>query len=46
MRFSQQLHTLRVALKRMNEAVENDSNIVMTAEAKQRLVKLTESNMH
>ena len=45
-RFSQQLFTLRVALKRMNENVENDSDIVLVPEAKIRLAKLIETNVN
>ena len=43
LRFSQQLRSLRVALKRLNEDVENDSNIVMASEAKIRIAKSIES---
>jgi argininosuccinate lyase len=43
LRFSQQLHTLRVALKRINENVENDTNIRMPSETKARIAKSIES---
>jgi ppGpp synthetase/RelA/SpoT-type nucleotidyltranferase len=42
-RFGQQLNALRVALKRMNEQVENDSNIKMPSETKARIAKSIES---
>ena len=42
-RFGQQLNTLRVALKRMNENVENDTNITMPSETKTRIAKSIES---
>lgn len=42
-RFGQQLNILRVALKRINENVENDTNITMPSETKARIAKSIES---
>ena len=42
-RFGQQLNTLRVALKRMNENIENDTNITMPSATKTRIAKSIES---
>lgn len=42
-RFSQQLHTLRVALKRMNENVESDTNITLPSETKARIAQSIDS---
>jgi len=42
-RFGQHLHTLRVAIKRMNENVENDTNVTMPSETKARIAKSIES---
>jgi hypothetical protein len=36
-RFSQQLHILRVALKRTSENIENDANITLPSETKARI---------
>ena len=44
-RFSQQLFTLRVALKRMNETVENDTNITMSSDIKARIAKSMQSTI-
>ena len=44
-RFSQQLTTLRVALKRMNETVENDTNITMSSDIKARIAKSMQSTI-
>ncbi len=43
LRFSQQLHTLRVSLRRISENVENDTNITMPSETKARIAKSIES---
>ena len=43
LRFSQQLNTLRVALKRVSEAVENDTNITLPSETKARIAKSIEN---
>jgi Putative zinc-finger len=42
-RFGQQLNTLRVALKRMSEHVENDTNITLPSETKARIAKSIEN---
>ena len=42
-RFSQQLQTLRVALKRMSANIENDTSITMPPESKARIAKSVES---
>ena len=42
-RFSQQLETMRVALKRMTQSIENDSNIHLPSETKNRIAKSIES---
>ena len=44
-RFSQQLTTLRVTLKRMNETVENDTNITMSLDIKARIAKSMQSTI-
>ena len=44
-RFSQQLSTLRVTLKRMNETVENDTNITMSSDIKARIAKSMQSTI-
>ena len=43
LRFSQQLNALRVALKRVSEAVENDTNITLPSETKARIAKSIEN---
>ena len=43
LRFSQQLNTLRVALKRVSESVENDTNITLPSETKARIAKSIEN---
>ncbi|MGQ0442168.1 MAG: zf-HC2 domain-containing protein [Methylophilaceae bacterium] len=42
-RFSQQLRTLRVALKRLCGHVENDSSITLSSDAKARISRSIES---
>jgi predicted anti-sigma-YlaC factor YlaD len=42
--FSQQLKTLRVAVKANLVALENDNTIEMSTEAKKRIAALVESN--
>ena len=42
-RFSQQLQILRVALKRMSEAVENNTNITLPSATKARIAKSIDS---
>jgi hypothetical protein len=42
--FSQQLQTLRVAVKANVYAVENDNTIEMSAEAKNRIAAMVETN--
>lgn len=42
-RFGQQLRTLRVALKRMNDNIENDTNITLPSETKARIAKSIDS---
>ncbi len=42
LRFRQQLQTLRVALKSMSEAAENDTNITLPSATKARIAKSME----
>ena len=42
--FSQQLQTLRVALKQMTSSIENDDTIEMPSAAKKRIADLVEAN--
>jgi Putative zinc-finger len=42
--FSQQLQTIRVALKASLSAIENDSTIEMPRQAKNRIATLVETN--
>ena len=43
-RFSQQLHSLSVALKLTTSAIENDDTIKMPSETKKRLMQSIESS--
>jgi hypothetical protein len=45
-RFSQQLQAMRVGLKRMSNAIENDTNIQLPTDAKARIAQVldTEAN--
>jgi hypothetical protein len=43
-RFSQQLQTIRVALKLTTSAIDNDDTIKMPSETKKRLMQSIESN--
>jgi hypothetical protein len=42
--FSQQLHTLRVALKQMTSVIENDDTIKMPVVTKKRITDLIDAN--
>jgi len=43
-RFSQQVQTLRIALKQMANSIENNSMIEMSSAAKKRIADLVEAN--
>ncbi len=43
-RFSQQVQTLRIALKQMVNSIENNSMIEMSSAAKKRIADLVEAN--
>jgi len=42
--FSQHMQTMRVAIKRMTNSIENDNTIEMPATAKKRITNLVEAN--
>ena len=42
-RFNQQLNTMRKALKRMSQTIENDTDIRLPAESKSRIAQSIES---
>jgi hypothetical protein len=42
-RFGQQLHSIRLALKRMGEQVENDTGITLPSETKSRIAQSIDS---